>query len=59
MKISGYIKLSEDELEDFENEEDEYEDDEEMQIPNYCKRCNHNTDWPDCVIECRKWRAEL
>ena len=55
MKISGYIKLSEDDFEDFENEDEE----DEMQIPNYCQKCNHNEDWPECVIECRKWRAEL
>ena len=51
MKISGYINIDP----DYENDEDDYDE----QIPYYCKKCNHNEDWPDCVIECRKWRAEL
>ena len=45
----------------FENLDDENLDDEmdDVQMPYYCQKCNHNEDWPDCVVECRKWRAEL
>lgn len=54
MKITGYVNLLND---DFDNIEDE--DDEDFQMPYYCQKCNHNEEWPDCVVECRKWRAEL
>lgn len=45
----------------FKDQDDENLDDEneDVQMPYYCQKCNHNDDWPDCVIECRKWRAEL
>ena len=58
MKITGFNGYLED---DFDDDFDDEIDDEDVnaRMPYYCQKCNHNEDWPDCVIECRKWLAEL
>ena len=56
MKITGIEDL----YPNYFDVEDVAEDDnEDLQMPYYCQKCNHNEDWPECVVECRKWRAEL
>lgn len=55
LKINDFKNL----FPDYENIENSQEDDDDFEMPYYCQKCNHNEDWPDCVIECRKWRAEL